>query len=91
MTKPELVDVVARATGMKKSDAGYAADAVFAAITEALGNQEQVAIAGFGTFAVKTRAARMGRNPRTGEQISIPESAACVFRPGKRVKNAVSG
>lgn len=91
MTKPELVDAVARATGMKKSDAGDAVDAVFAAITEALGSREQVAIAGFGAFAVKKRAARMGRNPRTGEQISIPEGAACVFRPGKRVKDAVSG
>jgi len=91
MTKPELIYAVAKATGMKKSDAGNTVDAVFAAITEALGNREQVAIAGFGTFAVKTRAARMGRNPRTGEQISIPEGAACVFRPGKRVKDAVRG
>lgn len=91
MTKPELVDAVARATGMKKSDAGNAVNAVFTAIMDAIGNHEQAAIAGFGTFDVRTRAARTGRNPRTGEQISIPESRACVFRPGKGIRDAVSG
>ncbi len=91
MTKPDLVDAVAKASGMKKSDASNAVDAVFSAITEALGNKEQVSIAGFGTFDVRQRAARMGRNPRTGEQIKIPESAACVFRPGKKMKDAVGG
>lgn len=89
MTKPELIDAVARATGMRKSDTGNAIDAIFLAITEALGSGEPVAISGFGTFDVKTRAARMGRNPRTGEQIGIPQSTACVFRPGKRLKDAV--
>ncbi len=91
MTKPELVDAVAKATGMKKTDAGIAVDAVFTAITDALSNKEQVSIAGFGTFDVRARAARVGRNPRTGEQINIPESMACVFRPGKRMKDAVGG
>jgi DNA-binding protein HU-beta len=91
MTKPELVDVVARSTGMRKSDASNAVDAVFTAITEALGNSERVSIAGFGTFGVRTRAARMGRNPRTGERISIPAGAACVFRPGKRTRDAMAG
>ena len=91
MTKPELVDAVAKATGMRKSDAGNAVDSVFMAIVDALGSNEEVAIAGFGTFDVRMRAARMGRNPRTGEQISIPASAACVFRPGKKVRDAVGG
>lgn len=91
MTKPELVDAVAKSTGMKKMDASNAVDAVFNAITDTLGKKEQVSIAGFGTFDVRARAARMGRNPRTGEQINIPESTACVFRPGKKMKDAVGG
>lgn len=91
MTKPELIDAVARTTGMRKSVTSTTIDATFEAIMDALGRGEPVAIAGFGTFDVRGRAARIGRNPRTGEQISIAATTACAFRPGKRLKGAVTG
>lgn len=89
MTRPELISAVAKATGLKKTKAGIVVDAVFDAMTKALGRDEPVAITRFGTFEVRTRAARMGRNPRTGERIRIPESKACIYRPGKKVKEAI--
>ena len=91
VTKPELVDAVAEKTGMKKKDAGVAVDAVIDTITETLGKKEEVSLVGFGTFDVRARSERMGRNPRTGEQITIPASTACVFRPGRKLKETVGG
>jgi DNA-binding protein HU-beta len=90
MTKPELVDAVAKKTGMKKKDADAFVDVVLDSITEALQNKEQVSLVGFGTFDVRARAERAGRNPRTGEPITIPASSACVFRPGRKLREAVS-
>ncbi|MHB0914036.1 MAG: HU family DNA-binding protein [Armatimonadota bacterium] len=89
MTKPELIDEVAARTGMKKKDAETSVNAVLDTITDTLGKQEQVSLVGFGTFDVRARAARMGRNPRTGEPIEIPASMACVFRPGRRMREAM--
>ncbi|MBP6965326.1 MAG: HU family DNA-binding protein [Armatimonadetes bacterium] len=89
MTKPELISAVARTTGLKKTKAGIVVDAVFDTMTEALGRNEPVAITRFGTFEVRTRAARMGRNPRTGERIRIAETRACTYRPGKKVREAI--
>ena len=91
MTKPELVDSVAEKTGMKKKDAEDAVNAVLDSITDTLNKKEQVSLVGFGTFDVRARGERMGRNPRTGEQITIPASTACVFRPGRKLREAVSG
>jgi len=91
MTKPELVNTVAERTGMKKVDVGSMLDAVFESITDTLGKKEQVSIAGFGVFDTRTRAARIGRNPRTGERITIPETTTPVFRAGKRLRSAVAG
>lgn len=91
MTKPELVDQVAARTGMKKKDASAAVDAVLATIQDTLGNKEEVSLVGFGTFDIRERGQRMGRNPRTGEQITIPASTACVFRPGRKLREAVGG
>lgn len=91
MTKPELVDAVAEKTGMKKKDASVAVEAILDSIAESLNKKEQVSLVGFGTFDVRAREERMGRNPRTGEQITIPASTACVFRPGRKLKEAVSG
>lgn len=91
MTKPELVDAVAGKTGMKKKDAEDAVNAVLDSITDTLNKKEQVSLVGFGTFDVRARGERMGRNPRTGEQITIPASTACVFRPGRKLREAVSG
>jgi DNA-binding protein HU-beta len=90
MNKNELVDAVAERTGLAKSDAARAVEAVLGAITDALQQGDTVALSGFGTFATKTRAARTGRNPRTGEAIQIAESKVPGFKAGKGLKDAVS-
>jgi nucleoid DNA-binding protein len=89
VTKPELIDAVAGKTGMKKKDASSVVDAILDVITETLGRKEEVSLVGFGTFDVRARGERAGRNPRTGEQITIPAGTACVFRPGRRMREAV--
>lgn len=91
MTKPELIDAVAERTGMKKKDAALAVDAVLDTITDTLAKKEQITLVGFGTFEARTRAGRTGRNPRTGEQISIPPRTAIAFRPGSKLREAVGG
>lgn len=91
MTKPELVDAVAERTGMKKKDVGTLVDSVLDTIADTLNKKEQVSLVGFGTFDVRQRAERMGRNPRTGEQITIGATTTCVFRPGRKLREAVSG
>jgi DNA-binding protein HU-beta len=90
MNKGELIDVVGNQTGLAKADATRAVDAVLDSITNALTAKDSVAIAGFGTFVVKTRAARNGRNPRTGDVIPIPASQVVNFKPGKALKDAVN-
>ena len=90
MNKAELIETVAQAADMSKSDATRAVDAVTQAITDTLKKDEQVAIVGFGTFSLRKRAARSGRNPRTGETISIKASNVPGFKPGKGLKDAVN-
>jgi len=90
MNKAELVDAVASATNLSKADAGRAVDAVTGSIASSLSNGEQVAVVGFGTFSVKHRAARAGRNPRTGEAIQIQASNVPGFKAGKALKDAVN-
>jgi DNA-binding protein HU-beta len=90
MNKNDLIDAVAERTSLAKSDATRAVDAVLGSITDALQKGEAVALSGFGTFAIKTRAARTGRNPRTGEAIDIPASKVPGFKAGKGFKDAVS-
>ena len=87
--KQELVDSVAKATGLTKKDATASVDAVFASIEEALAKGEKVQLIGFGTFEVRERAARKGRNPQTGAEIEIPASKVPAFKPGKALKDAV--
>ncbi len=93
MNKSELVDTLAKTTGMTKADAGAAVDALFAPkngiIAKALKKGNRIQITGFGTFETKKRKARTGRNPRTGEKIKIAASKAPAFRPGKGLKEAV--
>ncbi|GAV24008.1 HU family DNA-binding protein [Carboxydothermus pertinax] len=86
MNKAELVSVIAEKTEMTKKDAEKALNAVLAAIEEALKKGEKVQLVGFGTFEVKERAARKGRNPQTGQEIEIPASKVPVFKPGKLLK-----
>ena len=90
MNKAELVDAVASAANLSKADAGRAVDAVTGSIASSLSNGEQVAVVGFGTFSVKHRAARAGRNPRTGEAIQIQASNVPGFKAGKALKDAVN-
>lgn len=88
MVKADLVAKVAE-TGITKKQAGEVVDAVISAIKDALAKGEKVSLIGFGTFSVKERAAREGRNPRTGKKIKIPKKKVPVFKPGKELKDSV--
>lgn len=90
MNKGDLVDAVAAEAGLSKADATRAVESLLAAITQALKAGKQVSLVGFGTFTVKKRAARTGRNPRTGEAIEIRASKVPGFRAGKALKDAVN-
>ena len=90
MNKNEFIDRVAELADMTKSDAGRAVDAVFDAITDALKSGDDVRLVGFGTFGVSKRAARKGRNPRTGEEIDIAASNQPKFTAGKGLKDALN-
>lgn len=90
MNKGELIDAVSAQTGLAKAEATRAVDAVFDTITTALRSGDTVALVGFGTFSVKSRAARSGRNPRTGETIEIAASRVPGFKAGKALKDAVN-
>jgi DNA-binding protein HU-beta len=90
MNKGDLIETVSGEAGLSKADASRAVDSVISAITKALKGGKQVSLVGFGTFAVKKRAARTGRNPRTGEAIQIRASKVPGFRAGKALKDAVN-
>lgn len=90
MNKSELIDAIANSANISKADAGRALDAFVDATTNALKRGDQVSLVGFGTFSVRQRAAREGRNPRTGETIHIPASKAPAFKAGKALKDAVN-
>ena len=90
MNKGELVDAVAASAGLSRADATKAVDGVLDAITGTLASGGSVSLVGFGTFSVKARAARMGRNPRTGETIQIAASNVPGFKAGKGLKDAVN-
>ena len=90
MNKSELVASVAEVAELTKKDAEKAVNAVFASVQKALVEDDKVQIIGFGTFEVRTRAARKGRHPKTGESIEIPASKNPVFKAGKALKEAVN-
>ncbi|MFT4769810.1 MAG: DNA-binding protein HU-beta [Glaciecola sp.] len=90
MNKSDLIDAIASAADINKSDAGRALDAVVDSITDTLKRGDQVSLVGFGTFSVKHRAARDGRNPQTGETIKIKASNVPGFKAGKALKEAVN-
>ena len=90
MNKSELIDAIAEKGGVSKSDAGKALDATIASITEALKKGDTVTLVGFGTFSVKERAARTGRNPQTGKPINIAAAKIPGFKAGKALKDAVN-
>jgi DNA-binding protein HU-beta len=89
MTKTDLIAKVAEVTEMTKKDSTKVVDAVLDAIVEALKNGEKVQLLGFGTFMIRERAARKGRNPQTGEEIDIPATKVPAFKPSKQLKEAV--
>ncbi|HEX5314653.1 MAG TPA: HU family DNA-binding protein [Gammaproteobacteria bacterium] len=90
MNKSELIEAVASETGLSKAEAGRASDAVFNCITTALKRGDQVTLVGFGSFMVRERKARTGRNPQTGGTMNIPASKTPGFRAGKALKDAVN-
>ncbi|MCR5808918.1 MAG: HU family DNA-binding protein [Clostridiales bacterium] len=90
MTKLELVDVVSSKAEITKVEAHKVLDAVIEAVNEGLAADGKVVIPGFGTFEVRTRTARVGRNPRTGEKIKIKASRVPAFKPGKAMKEIVN-
>ena len=90
MNKTELIDAIAAEADLPKASAGRALDAVLDSITNQLKAGEQVALVGFGTFTVKQRNARTGRNPQTGAAIQIAASKVASFKAGKALKDAVN-
>ena len=90
MNKAELFTAAAEKANLSKKDTEAAITAALEVITEALTKDEKVQLVGFGSFETKNRAARIGRNPRTKEQIEIPASKLPVFKPGKALKDAIA-
>ena len=90
MNKSELIDAIADKSELTKADAGRALDGFLGAVTEALSSGDPVALVGFGTFAVKDRAERKGRNPQTGAEITIKAAKIPSFKAGKSLKDAVN-
>ena len=90
MNKAELIDAVAEKSGLSKADASRAVDTVVDVISKALKKGEKVSLVGFGVFSVRKRAARKGRNPKTGEEIKIPAGKTPAFKAGKALKDSVN-
>jgi len=90
MKKTDLIDAMAEAADISRLAAGRALDGMLEAITSAMQDGEPVSIVGFGTFTVRDRAARTGRNPKTGDTIEIPASRTPAFKAGKALKDAVN-
>lgn len=90
MNKSELIEAIAASADLPKASAGRALDAVVDAITDALKKNDSVSLVGFGTFTVKQRAARTGRNPQTGQPINIAAAKIPSFKAGKALKDAVN-
>jgi DNA-binding protein HU-beta len=90
VNKSELIDAIAASADISKAAAGRALDAMVSSITDALKGGDQVTLIGFGTFSVKDRAARTGRNPQTGAEIQIAAAKVPSFKAGKALKDAVN-
>ncbi|MBL8446920.1 MAG: HU family DNA-binding protein [Zoogloeaceae bacterium] len=90
MNKSELIDAIAKQADLSKATAGKALDAAVSAVKDALRTNDSVTLVGFGTFYLGDRAARAGRNPRTGKSIKIKAAKVPKFRPGKGLKDAVN-
>ena len=91
MNKAELIAAIANNTDLTKAQAGNALDILVTVVTSALTNGEKVTVLGFGTFSTGDRAARPGRNPKTGAEIQIPAKTIAKFKPGKDLAEAING
>jgi DNA-binding protein HU-beta len=91
MTKSELINAIAEQANLSKADAGRSLDALIKTIESTLKAGDSITLVGFGTFAVKDRAERTGRNPQTGQEITIAAAKVPSFKPGKALKDAVNG
>ena len=89
MNKSELIDAIAESSGLTKADAGRALEGFIGAVTGALSKGDSVTLVGFGTYAVKERAERMGRNPQTGREITISAARLPSFKAGKALKDEI--
>ena len=90
MNKADLIEAIANNADLSKASAGRALDATIESITKTLKKGDTITLVGFGTFSIRKRAARMGRNPRTGEKIKIKASKVPGFKPGKALRDTVS-
>jgi DNA-binding protein HU-beta len=90
VNKSELIDAIAASADIPKAAAGRALDAMIETVSESLKKGDPVVLVGFGTFSVKERAARTGRNPQTGQPIEIKAATVPTFKPGKALKDAVN-
>ncbi len=89
MNKEGLINEVAKRSGLRKKDASKALDGTVDAIAESLSNGDPVILLGFGSFSIRERSARMGRNPQTGEIMQIPASKTVGFKAGKKLKDSL--
>ena len=90
MTKADLVEKVAKATGLTKKDTARTVDELISVISEALADENNIEIRGFGSFKVKERKARIARNPRTGTEVKVPQRLVPIFKPSKELKKLVA-
>lgn len=90
MNKQELIKKIAESSNLKKTEAADSLDTMITSITNTLVAGDTVSIPGFGSFTTSVREARMGRNPKTGEQIQIPKKIVAKFRPGKTLKDTLN-
>jgi integration host factor subunit beta len=90
MTRAELVDEIARQSSMTRRQAEVVVDAVFDSILDALGHGDKIELRGFGSFRIRRRASRAGRNPRTGADVVVPERRVPHFKPGKELRDLVN-
>ena len=91
MTKADLVDEVVRVSNVSKKHAEIIVNTVFASIIEALQRDDKIELRGFGSFRVRRRRSRQGRNPKTGDRVEVPEKRIPYFKPGKELKDLING
>jgi len=90
MTKADLVDEVSRATDLSRKDSEVIVEALFDSVVRALKNSDKLEVRGFGSFRIRKRKARQGRNPKTGEKVDVPEKKVPYFKPSKELKDLIN-